>query len=109
MLDLSTDIAPPRPVRLADYRPPLFLIDTVDLVFELGAENTRVKSRLGMRRNPAVSERGAALQLDGEALELVSLALDGEPSSDHASDALAVAICHANHAPMAQALAGATR
>ena len=79
MLDLSTEIAPPRPVRLADYRPPLFLIDTVDLVFDLGAENTRVKSRLGMRRNPAVSERGAALQLDGEALELVSLALDGEP------------------------------
>src|SRR5271157_4577701 len=79
MLDISPDIAPPRPVRLADYQPPAYLIDTVDLVFDLGAENTRVKSRLGMRRNPAVSERGAALQLDGEALELVSLALDGEP------------------------------
>ena len=58
---------------------PAILIDTVDLVFELGAEDTRVKSRLGIRRNPAVAERGAALQLDGEALELVSLALDGEP------------------------------
>ena len=79
MLDISPDIAPPHPVRLADYRPPAFLIDTVDLVFELGAEDTRVKSRLGIRRNPAVAERGAALHLDGEALELVSLALDGEP------------------------------
>jgi aminopeptidase N len=79
MLDISPDMVPPHPVRLADYRPNAFLIDTVDLVFELGAEDTRVKSRLRIRRNPAVAERGAALHLDGEALELVSLALDGEP------------------------------
>ncbi|HEY1430668.1 MAG TPA: aminopeptidase N [Stellaceae bacterium] len=75
---MSPDTTPPRPVKLADYRPPNFLIDTVDLVFELGAEETRVKSRLGVRRNPAIAERAAALNLDGEALELVSLALDGE-------------------------------
>jgi len=79
MLDISPDTAPPQPVRLADYQPPGYLIDTVDLVFELGAEDTRVKSRLGIRRNPAVTARGAALHLDGEALDLVSLALDGEP------------------------------
>jgi len=79
MLDISPDMAPPQPVRLADYRPPAYLIDTVDLVFDLGAEDTRVKSRLGIRRNPEAAERGAALHLDGEALELVSLALDGEP------------------------------
>jgi aminopeptidase N len=79
MLDISPDMVPPQPVRLADYRPNAYLIDTVDLVFELGAEDTRVKSRLGIRRNPAVAERGAALHLDGEALELMSLALDGEP------------------------------
>ena len=79
MLDLSAEMAPPQPVRLADYQPPAYLIDTVDLAFELGAEDTRVKSRLSIRRNPAVSERGAALHLDGEALELVSLALDAEP------------------------------
>jgi crossover junction endodeoxyribonuclease RuvC len=35
------------------------------------------------------------------------LALPAEPFSDHASDALAVAICHANHAPLAQSLAQA--
>src|SRR6516225_6309049 len=79
MLDISPDIVPPQPVRLADYRPPAFFIDTVDLAFELGAADTRVKSRLGIRRNPAAAEHGAALHLDGEALELVSLALDGEP------------------------------
>ncbi|HEX2016444.1 MAG TPA: crossover junction endodeoxyribonuclease RuvC [Solirubrobacteraceae bacterium] len=35
------------------------------------------------------------------------LALPGVPSSDHASDALAVAICHVNRAPLASAVAGA--
>jgi crossover junction endodeoxyribonuclease RuvC len=32
------------------------------------------------------------------------LRLPGPPRPDHAADALAVAICHANHAPMARAL-----
>ena len=78
MLDLSPDIAPPQPVRLADYRPPEFLVDTVDLVFDLDGANTRVKARLGIRRNPAGADPKGALQLDGEELELVSVALDGE-------------------------------
>jgi crossover junction endodeoxyribonuclease RuvC len=34
------------------------------------------------------------------------LGLAGEPSSEHMADALAVAICHANHAPVSAALAG---
>jgi aminopeptidase N len=76
MLDISGDVAP---VRLAEYRPPDFLIDTVDLVFELGDSDTRVKSRLRIRRNPESSDQTAALHLDGEELALVSLALDGEP------------------------------
>ncbi len=71
MLDLSPDIAPPQPVRLADYRPPEFLVDTVDLVFDLDGANTRVKARLGVRRNPAGADPKSALQLDGEELELV--------------------------------------
>jgi aminopeptidase N len=79
MLDLSPDISPPQPVRLADYRPPAFLIDTVELVFELEDSDTRVKSRLRVRRNPDSSEPAAPLHLDGEELTLVSLALDGEP------------------------------
>jgi len=73
----APDVAPLQPVRLADYRPPEFLIDAVDLVFELGDGDTRVKSRLGVRRNPAGSG-ASALELDGDGLELVSLSLDGE-------------------------------
>jgi crossover junction endodeoxyribonuclease RuvC len=37
----------------------------------------------------------------------VLLALPPEPMPDHASDALAVAVCHTNRAPLAAALAGA--
>lgn len=37
------------------------------------------------------------------------LALPQLPAPDHASDALAVAICHANRAPLAIAVAGAAR
>ena len=36
----------------------------------------------------------------------VLLGLTAVPSPDHAADALAVAICHANHAPLAMAVAG---
>jgi aminopeptidase N len=68
----------PQPIRLADYRPPAFTIDTVDLDFELGDEETRVKARLAVRRNPDSAEREAPLTLDGDALELVSLAMDGK-------------------------------
>src|SRR5690242_20177822 len=78
MPDMSTDVAPPQPVRLADYHPSAFLIDTVDLTFDLGAADTRVKSRLSLRRNPAVADRAAPLHLDGDELQLISLALDGE-------------------------------
>ncbi|HVH73319.1 MAG TPA: aminopeptidase N [Stellaceae bacterium] len=77
MLDALPDAETPQPVQLADYRPPAFLIDTVDLVFELEESATVVKSRLAVRRNPDSTDSGAPLALDGEALELLSLALDG--------------------------------
>jgi aminopeptidase N len=82
MLDALRDqTAPkttPKTTRLADYRPPEFLVEAVDLVFELGEDRTSVKSRLSVRRNPASTETSGVLMLDGEALELVSVALDGE-------------------------------
>ncbi len=63
-------------IRLADYAPPAFLIDTVDLTFELDEAATKVVSRLALRRNPA-AQNGAGLHLDGEALTLVRLTRDG--------------------------------
>ncbi len=78
MPDASRDAVPHQPIRLADYTPPAFLIDTVDLVFDLGEEKTSVKARLGMRRNPAASDPTVPLKLDGKEMELVSVALDGQ-------------------------------
>jgi aminopeptidase N len=78
MLDASRDAVPHQPIRLAAYTPPAFLIDTVDLVFDLGEEKTGVKARLGIRRNPAAKDPTVPLKLDGKEMELVSLALDGQ-------------------------------
>jgi aminopeptidase N len=71
----------PRPVRLAEYRPPAFLVDDVFLEVELDPNATRVRGRLSMRRNPAYGEADAPLVLDGEKLELEAVRLDGEPLS----------------------------
>jgi aminopeptidase N len=73
----ATDTTGPAIVRRADYLPPDFLIDTVDLHFELDPASTLVRSRLTVRRNPAGADPNEALHLDGEALELVSVRLDG--------------------------------
>ena len=64
----------PQPIRLADYRPPAFLIDEIALDFRLEPAATRVKSRLTVRRNP---DGSGPLVLDGVRLKLISIALDG--------------------------------
>ncbi len=67
----------PRPVRLKDYRPPDWLIDTVDLDVSLDATATTVRARLKLKPNSAGAP--APLILDGEELKLRSLTLDGKP------------------------------
>jgi aminopeptidase N len=79
MPDASRDLAPHQVIRLADYKVPRFIVDTVDLVFDLGEDKTAVKARLAIRRNPDAADPKAPLKLDGEDLELVSVALNGEP------------------------------
>src|SRR5260370_26950881 len=78
MPDALPDSAP-QPTRLADYRPPEFLVDTVDLVFDLGEAETSVAAHLNLRRNPEAAGPGTPLRLDGDELQLVALALDGRP------------------------------
>ena len=70
--------AAPRQVRLADYAPPAYLVDTVDLTFELDEAATKVTARLAVRRNPASADRAAPLRLDGEQLELTRLVCNDE-------------------------------
>jgi aminopeptidase N len=78
MLDASSTDAAPQPTRLAEYRSPEFLVDTVDLEFDLDPADTRIAAHLALRRN-LEAPAGAPLRLDGDELELVSLALDGRP------------------------------
>src|SRR5690606_24423024 len=66
----------PRTVHRRDYRPPSYLVDTVALEFELGEQETIVRSELAMRRN---GDHREPLRLDGQQLELIALALNGEP------------------------------
>lgn len=40
-------------IRLADYRPADFAINSVELDFSLHPTKTRVSARLALRRNPA--------------------------------------------------------
>jgi aminopeptidase N len=66
-------------VRLSDYQPPDYLIDEIALVFSLEPEATIVAARSHVRR----SGTGAApLSLNGERLELQSVAIDGETLSE---------------------------
>ena len=62
--------------RLADYRPPAFLVDTVALEFALDPHATVVRSRLALRRNLAAGGHGA-LRLDGADQPVRAIALDG--------------------------------
>ena len=70
----------PVATRLADYAPPAFLIDEVDLDFELGEGRTLVRARLAVRRNPA-AEAVADLVLDGRGLDTRAVRVDGESVS----------------------------
>ena len=65
-----------RPVRLEDYRPPDWLVETVELDVSLDPAATQVRATLTLRPN----EQGAApapLVLDGDGLSLRALKLDG--------------------------------
>ena len=66
----------PITIRLEDYRPSDYLIDTVDLDVALHPTATRVRARLSLTPNPA-GLPGAPLVLDGDDLTLESLTLDG--------------------------------
>jgi aminopeptidase N len=82
MMPLDVSSVPPQTAphetRLADYRPPAFLVDTVQLAFDLDEAATRVRSRMTLRRNADTNETNAPLTLNGEALTLLRVALNGE-------------------------------
>ncbi len=75
-------------VRLSEYRPYDWLVDTVDLDFQLDPKATRVRAKLVMRPNPK-GRAGAPIVLDGDELSLTSLKLDGRELAAGAFEASA--------------------
>lgn len=73
----------PQPVRLAEYRPPAYLIDEVFLDFALEPSATRVKAKLTVRRN---GDHAGPLVLDGDGLKTLWVKVDG---ADHPHKATA--------------------
>jgi aminopeptidase N len=67
----------PAPIRLADYRPPLYRLPSVALTLWLDRQQTRVEARIRLERDGEVYRPGEALLLHGRNLSLESLALNG--------------------------------
>jgi len=84
----------PQTIYLNDYQPPAYLVERIELTFELEEGQTRVSSRLLLYRNPQMGSERVPLVLDGERLELESLSLDGRPleESEYRLDAHSLTI-----------------
>ncbi len=65
-----------------EYRQPDFQIDSVELHFELGEEETLVRSCLSMRRSKSLAGEIPALVMVGEDLSLHWVKLDGRQLTD---------------------------
>ena len=68
----------PRTIFLKDYIPPSYLVDVVDLHFDLDEDATIVRSRLVMRRNEAAQSDDSTLVLNGSHQQLLNIKLDGK-------------------------------
>lgn len=79
MLDsVRSEGSTPKTIYLAEYQVPDFLISEVELWFELAEQDTKVRSRLQVQRNPDSKNTNAALVLDGDGLALLSISIDGQ-------------------------------
>ena len=65
----------PQTIYLSDYTPPAYLIDSVQLTFQLHPTATRVRSKIQFRPNPDTTDR--RFFLHGEQLTLIGAMIDG--------------------------------
>ncbi|MCF8211380.1 MAG: aminopeptidase N [Rhodoferax sp.] len=79
MLPLRELDGPGATIHRADYTVPAYLIDTVDLAFDLDPAKTRVLNKMRVRRNPDVPAQ--PLKLDGEDLNLARVLVNGQGTS----------------------------
>ena len=69
----------PTAIRLADYTPPPYRIESVDLTFDLDPTATRVRATLKVAAAHDRAKGVQPLELNGEHMKLISIALDGKP------------------------------
>ncbi|MFT4026571.1 MAG: aminopeptidase N [Novosphingobium sp.] len=72
----------PAVIRREDYRPPAWLVPEVALDFALGLDETRVVSRLQVRRNGD----SATLRLNGDGVAARAVQVDGQAANDWRMD-----------------------
>jgi aminopeptidase N len=60
-------------IHLKDYAPPAFRVETVELDVDIREDHALVRAKLGLKRNAP-----GALVLDGDEVELVSVAVNGK-------------------------------
>src|SRR6476620_12348492 len=89
-----------RPVRLEDYRQPDWVVETVELDVALDPAATRVRATLALRPN-GNGTAPAPLTLDGDALDLRGLKLDGAtlPPEQFVATAARLTIAQPPHRP----------
>jgi aminopeptidase N len=68
-------------VYLKDYSPPPFLVDSIELEFDLKPNKTRIIATSKIKRNNAAQNSERRLILDGEKLELVEIKINEKPLS----------------------------
>jgi len=72
----SDSASQPKTIFLKNYTVPDYLIDTVNLDFDLYETKTIVYSKLQIRRNPASNSSSHNLELNGQNLKLISVILN---------------------------------
>ena len=71
----------PEVIKLVDYKPPNYLITSIELEFNIGEDYTIVTSKLTGCRNSLICENNEPLILNGEDQTLLRLQLDSEEIS----------------------------
>jgi len=69
--------ATPVVIRREDYRPPAYTIESIELELDLDEESTEVRATCHVTRSAGTAS-DAPLVLDGQDMELVSVAIDGK-------------------------------
>jgi aminopeptidase N len=86
MADAAVEPKAPPVIHRKDYKPFPWRVPAIALDFALGLDETLVTATLEVTRNAAAPPPDQILRLNGDGLDLVSIALDGEPCASHARE-----------------------